>query len=113
MREGIASLLALDGAIEIVASCEHPVSARRAVEELAPDLALLDIRLPPTHTDEGIRLALELRALPRAPGVLVLSQHLTPDYAIALLEHGSQGIGYLLKDRIHAAGTLAAAARDV
>ena len=113
IREGIATLLALDGGIEIVASCDHPASARRAVEELRPDVAILDIRLPPTHTDEGIRLALELRALPRAPGVLVISQHLTPDYAIDLLEHGSAGIGYLLKDRIDDPGSLAAAARDV
>jgi DNA-binding NarL/FixJ family response regulator len=113
IREGIAGLFALDGSVEIVASCDHPVSARRAVEELGPDVALLDIRLPPTHTDEGIRLALELRALPAPPGVLVISQHLTPDYAIALLEHGSDGIGYLLKDRIDDAGALASAARDV
>lgn len=113
IREGLAALLALDGVIEIVASCDHPVLARRAVEEHAPDVALLDVRLPPTHSDEGIRLALELRSLPHPPGVLVLSQEVTPQWAITLLERGSAGVGYMLKDRVHDAGLLAGAVREV
>ncbi len=113
IREGLANLFSLRDDIEIVAACDHPVAAKRAVVECTPDAVLTDIRMPPTFTDEGIRLALGLRALPAPPGVLVLSQHLTAEYAIGLLEHGSTGLGYLLKDRVSDPDALVAAVRAV
>ena len=65
-----------------------------------PDLVVTDIQMPPTHTDEGIVAAVEVRAQPGEVGVLVLSQYVEPDYVMTLFEHGSDGLGYLLKERV-------------
>ena len=81
--------------------------------ENLPDVVVTDIRMPPTHTDEGIRAALEIRALHPHIGVLVLSEHLQTSYAVTLLSDGSRGMGYLLKDRIANADDLPDAVRRV
>lgn len=78
-----------------------------------PDAVVVDIRLPPTHTDEGIRAALEIRRMYPAVGVLVLSQHAVTDYAVRLLDGGGSGLGYLLKDRVAGVSALAEAVRRV
>lgn len=105
VREGVVRLLEFDASIEVVATCAAPPEALRAVDEGA-DVVLTDIRMPPTHTDEGITLAQELRERHPDVGVLVLSQHVSPNYAIGLLDDGSVGRGYLLKDRLHDLDTL-------
>src|SRR6187401_938343 len=100
VREGVRQLLAVDPEVEIVAAVGDELSLRRACEEQRPDVVLTDIRMPPTHTDEGIRLAAELRATHPAVGVVVLSQYAEPLYATKLLESGSDGRAYLLKERV-------------
>ena len=98
-REGISRLLeSLDG-FELAAACGDLASLEDAVERERPDAVLTDIRMPPTGTDEGIRLARALRASHPEVGVVVLSQHVEPLYALALFEDGSQGRAYLLKER--------------
>jgi DNA-binding NarL/FixJ family response regulator len=89
------------------------LSLRKACEEEQPDVVLTDIRMPPTHTDEGIRLAAELRETHPRMGVVILSQFSDPIYALALLEHGSDGRAYLLKERVHNRAELMAAIRAV
>jgi DNA-binding NarL/FixJ family response regulator len=100
VREGIARLLETQDGIELAGTCEDLDSLLAAVEKTSPDVVLTDIRMPPTGTDEGVRAANELRE--RAPnvGVVVLSQYVEPAYALALLEHGSEGRAYLLKERV-------------
>ena len=112
-REGISRVLEAEDDIEIVATCEDFESLRAAVGETEPDVVLTDIRMPPTHTDEGIRLAAELRATHPAVGVVVLSQYAEPLYATKLLESGSDGRAYLLKERITDRGELSRALREV
>lgn len=99
LRDGLTRLLR-DHGHEVVAAVETPEDIVRRGTALQPDLALCDVRLPPTQTDEGVRAALELRA--RIPGqaVLVLSQYVERTYARELLADGGGGIGYLLKDRV-------------
>ena len=97
VREGLQQLLAVDPEVEIVATVGDQPSLRRACEEEQPDVVLTDIRMPPTHTDEGIELAGELRESHPRIGVVILCQFSEPDYALALLEHGSDGRAYLLK----------------
>ena len=99
LREGLTRLLA-DGGFEVVASVgdADALLARLRVDE--PDAVVLDIRLPPTHTDEGLRAALRIRAEHPAVGVLVLSQYLEVGLAMKLLADSAEGVGYLLKDRI-------------
>ncbi len=109
VREGVVRLLEFDDSIEVVATCSAPSEALQAVRAERPDVVLTDIRMPPTHTDEGIALARELRTLHPELGVVVLSQHVSPEYAIGLLDGGSAGRGYLLKDRLHDLETLAQA----
>src|SRR5690242_11256412 len=87
-REGISRALEGDDDIDIVATCADYETLRAAVGETDPDVVLTDIRMPPTHTDEGIRLAEELRATHPRVGVVVLSQYAEPLYATKLLEHG-------------------------
>jgi DNA-binding NarL/FixJ family response regulator len=99
-REGISRALEADEDIEIVATCGDLESLRAAVGETGPDVVLTDIRMPPTHTDEGIRLAAELRETHPAVGVVVLSQYAEPLYATKLLEDGSDRRAYLLKERV-------------
>ena len=110
-REGISRVLEAEDDIEIVATCEDFESLRAAVGETEPDVVLTDIRMPPTHTDEGIRLAAELRATHPAVGVVVLSQYAEPLYATKLLESGSDGRAYLLKERVTDRGELSRALR--
>jgi len=112
-REGISRVLEAEDDIEIVATCEDFESLRAAVGETEPDVVLTVIRMPPTHTDEGIRLAAELRATHPAVGVVVLSQYAEPLYATKLLESGSGGRAYLLKERVTDRGELSRALREV
>jgi len=113
VREGVRQLLAVDPEIEIVAAVGDELSLRQACEEQHPDVVLTDIRMPPTHTDEGIRLAAELRDTHPNIGVVILSQFSDPTYALALLDHGSDRRAYLLKERVHNRAELMAAIRAV
>lgn len=100
VREGICRLLESHPDIDIVATCDDLESLLRAVEAENPDVVLTDIRMPPSGTDEGIRAANRFRETTPDLGVVVLSQHDEADYALALLEHGSEGRAYLLKERV-------------
>jgi DNA-binding NarL/FixJ family response regulator len=113
VREGVHQLLAVDPEIEIVAAVGDEISLRQACEDHHPDVVITDIRMPPTHTDEGIRLAAELRASDPSIGVVILSQFSDPTYALALLDHGSDRRAYLLKERVHNRAELMAAIRAV
>ncbi|MBL7259958.1 response regulator transcription factor [Paractinoplanes lichenicola] len=99
LREGVASLLTGAG-FEVVARCGDASALLRAVAALRPDVAVVDIRMPPTHTDEGLRAAVQIRADHPRTGVLVLSQHVEPALAMRLFAGSAAGAGYLLKDRI-------------
>lgn len=101
VREGLREILAAHERIEVVATCEDLDGLLAAVESERPDVVITDIRMPPTSTDEGIQAAAELREHHPAVGVVVLSQHDDPAYVLALLESGSAGRAYLLKERIH------------
>ena len=101
VREGLREILAAHERIEIVATCEDLDGLLAAVESERPDVVITDIRMPPTSTDEGIRAAAALRETDPAVGVVVLSAHDDPGYVLALLESGSAGRAYLLKERIH------------
>jgi len=100
VREGLRAVLADEHAVEVVAACAGLDELLAAVDRLAPDVVLTDIRMPPSHTDEGIRAARALRRSHPTVGVVVLSQFVEASYALALLEDGSRGRGYLLKDRV-------------
>jgi len=97
LREGLARLLDEAG-FDVVARCEDADDLLRKVRSFPPDVVIVDIRLPPTHSDEGLRAALEIRA--RHPGVevLVLSQYVELGLALKLLADSAEGVGYLLKD---------------
>jgi DNA-binding NarL/FixJ family response regulator len=112
LREGLTRLLA-DGGVEVVAQVGDGPGLVAAVEAYRPDLALVDVRMPPSHTDEGLRAALEVRE--RVPGtaILVLSQYVEERYATDLLAGGAQGVGYLLKDRVAEVAEFLAAVRRV
>ena len=99
-REGIASALEAIDEVELVAACADLEELRAAIERESPDVVLTDIRMPPTNSDEGVRLAVELRASHPDVGVVVLSQHAEPLYATALFEQGSARRAYLLKERV-------------
>jgi DNA-binding NarL/FixJ family response regulator len=107
-REAIVHVLADAPGVEVVATCEDGPSVREAVAQHHPRVVITDIRMPP-HDDEGIRLANELRRTHPEVGVVVLSQYAEARYALALLEHGSDRRGYLLKERVHDRGHLVAA----
>jgi DNA-binding NarL/FixJ family response regulator len=111
-REGIVSALEAAGDVELLASCEDVDSLREAVDEHRPDVVLTDIRMPPTNTDEGIRLAEELRTRHPEIGVVVISQHSDPLYAITLFEGGSAGRGYLLKESVREPAELSRALHE-
>ena len=113
VREGIQQLLATEPDIEVVASCGDLDSLLEAVEGARPDVVVTDIRMPPTETDEGIRIATILRESHPETGVLVLSQYAAPTYALALLDGGSDRRAYLLKQRVHDRAELVAAIRSV
>jgi DNA-binding NarL/FixJ family response regulator len=99
LREGIARLLD-DAGFEVVAQCENADDLLLKVRSYSPDVAIVDIRLPPTHNDEGLRAALEIRSKHPSVGVLVLSQYVELGLALKLLADSAEGVGYLLKDRI-------------
>ena len=99
LREGIVALLREQG-IDVVAQAEDGAGLLRIVAGHKPDLAIVDVRLPPSFTDEGLRAALEARVRQPGLGVLVLSQYVEPVYTAELLESGEGGIGYLLKERV-------------
>jgi DNA-binding NarL/FixJ family response regulator len=99
LREGIVALLGENG-IEVVAQADDGPGLLRIVAGHKPDLAICDVRLPPTFTDEGIRAALEARRRQPELAVLVLSQYVEPVYTGELLASGQSGVGYLLKERV-------------
>ncbi|MGW1926404.1 response regulator transcription factor [Streptomyces massasporeus] len=99
LREGLVRLLAEEGH-EVLAALGDAVTLLKEVEERRPDVVVVDIRMPPTHTDEGLRAAVEIRERRPEVGVLVLSQHIERRYAAELLASGAERIGYLLKDRV-------------
>ena len=99
LREGVARLLEEAG-FEVVAQSGTAEDLLRHVAMHKPDVAVIDIRMPPTHTDEGLRAAREIRERYPGVGVMLLSQYVEPGYAMALLETSAEGVGYLLKDRV-------------
>jgi DNA-binding NarL/FixJ family response regulator/class 3 adenylate cyclase len=112
LREGIARLLE-DAGFEIVAQSGTADDLLRHVGMHKPDVALVDIRMPPTQTDEGLRAAQEIRERWPDTGVLVLSQYVEPAYAMELLGENAEGVGYLLKDRVSDVDEFASAVRRV
>ncbi len=112
LREGVARLLEEAG-FEIVAQSGNADDALRHVAMHRPDVALLDIRMPPTHTDEGLRAAKQIRERFPEVGVLVLSQYVEPAYALELLSESAEGVDYLLKDRVSDIEEFAASVRRV
>jgi DNA-binding NarL/FixJ family response regulator len=112
-REGIVSVLAAIEGVELVAACADLDELRAAIEQESPDVVLTDIRMPPTNTDEGVRLAAELRSTHPDVGVLVLSQHAEPLYAATLFDQGSARRAYLLKERVKDRDELRRALQEV
>ena len=100
VREGVAALLGESDEIELVDTVGDPHSLVKSVGEHRPDAVLTDIRMPPTHTNEGIEAAKRIRAEFPSTGVVVLSQYVEDDYALELLADGVAGLGYLLKERV-------------
>jgi DNA-binding NarL/FixJ family response regulator len=99
LREGLARLLGESG-FDVVGLASDPEELLDLVERERPDVAVIDIRMPPTHTDEGLRAAHAIRERWPAVGILVLSQHVRAAYALELLSGGTRGVGYLLKERV-------------
>ncbi len=101
IREGLQQVLALAPEVQVLRLCVDEPSLLAAVDADPPDVVVTDIRMPPTLTDEGMRIAERLRSTHPKVGVVVLSQHESATFAAALLAKGAAGRGYLLKDRIH------------
>jgi DNA-binding NarL/FixJ family response regulator len=99
LREGIVALLRENG-IDVVAQAEDGPGLERIVSGHKPDVAIVDVRLPPTFSDEGLRAAIEARKRHPGLGVLILSQYVEPVYTTELLASGEAGVGYLLKERV-------------
>jgi len=99
LREGVALLLAEAG-FDVVAQAEDAATLVEAVVAQRPEVAIVDLRMPPTHTDEGLQAALTIREQHPDVGVLVLSQHADVGLAMKLLDRGAEGVGYMLKDRV-------------
>jgi DNA-binding NarL/FixJ family response regulator len=112
LREGLARLLEEAG-FEVVGLAADADALLELIERLGPDVAIIDIRMPPTHTDEGLRAAKVIRERWPAIGLLVLSQHVNARYALELLAAGTDGIGYLLKERVSDLDELSAAVNRV
>ena len=112
LREGVARLLEEAG-LEVVAQAGDAEDLLRKVGAHKPDVAIVDVRMPPTHTDEGLRAASEIRERHPTVGVLVLSQYIEEGYALELLSSNAEGVGYLLKDRVSDFDEFAAAVRRV
>jgi DNA-binding NarL/FixJ family response regulator len=104
MREGVARVLG-DAGMEVVASVGDADALRRAVATEKPDVAIVDVRMPPTQTDEGLRAAHEIRARHPQIGIVILSQHVEVGIATRLLAETPEGLGYLLKDRVTSVDT--------
>jgi DNA-binding NarL/FixJ family response regulator len=105
LREGLARLLEEAG-VDVVGRAADGDELLALVGEQRPDVAIVDIRMPPTHTDEGLRAARAIRERWPGIGILVLSQFARPSYAFELLQTGTEGVGYMLKDRVSDLGTL-------
>jgi DNA-binding NarL/FixJ family response regulator len=112
VREGVARLLTENG-VDVVDQVGDADALLRSVCVLGPEIALVDIRMPPTHTDEGLRAAREIRSRYPHTAVLVLSQHLEPDYALQLVEEKPERVGYLMKERVGRVEQLLDAVRRV
>jgi DNA-binding NarL/FixJ family response regulator len=112
LREGLARLLDEAG-FEVVGQASTGEELLDQVEATQPDVAIVDIRMPPTHTDEGLRAAHEIRARHPNVAILVLSQFVRPSYALELLSDGTEGLGYVLKDRVSDLDELASSVRRV
>jgi serine/threonine-protein kinase len=112
LREGIARLLTEAG-IKIAAQAADPETLIAEVQLHRPDLAIIDVRMPPTFTDEGIRAAIVIRGLLPSVGLLVLSQRPAPRQLLELISSGARGIGYLLKDRVTDLASFVNVVRDV
>ena len=112
LREGVARLLEEDG-FEVIGQCESADELMLKLDSYEVDVAIVDIRLPPTHEDEGLRAALEIRERHPGVGVLVLSQYVELGLAMKLLADSAERTGYLLKDRISDVGEFLAAVRRV
>jgi DNA-binding NarL/FixJ family response regulator len=112
LREGVARLLD-DAGVEVIAQCGTADELLRKVRTGTPDVAIIDLRLPPTHNDEGMRAALEIRTRHPSVGVLVLSQYVELGLALKLLADSADGAGYLLKDRITDVDDFVASVRRV
>ena len=110
LRDGIAALLTEEGHT-VLAAVSDAESLLAAADEHRPDLAIIDVRMPPTQTDEGVRAAVELRRRQPEIGILILSQYVEERYATDLLSGGGRGVGYLLKDRVADVAEFLAAAR--
>ncbi len=112
LREGLARLL-VEAGFDVVGQAADAEELLEQIEATSPDVAIVDIRMPPTHTDEGLRAAAEIRAGHPNVGILVLSQYVRPSYALELLANGTEGVGYLLKDRVADLDELAGSVRRV
>jgi DNA-binding NarL/FixJ family response regulator len=112
LREGLSRLLGYAG-FDVVGQCETADELLLKIRSYPPDVVIVDIRLPPTHNDEGLRAALEIRASHPSVGVLVLSQYVELGLAMKLLADSAEGVGYLLKDRISDVREFVAAVRRV
>lgn len=113
LRQGLERLLERVDDLELVASAGDLPGLERAIAEQQPDVVITDIRMPPTGTDEGIQIAARLRTEAPSMGVVVLSQYAEPAYALALLDEGSAGRAYLLKERVSDVDELVRAVQEV
>lgn len=112
LREGIASLLEKAG-FEVVGQSDTAENLLLKVRSYKPDIAIVDIKMPPTHTDEGLQAAKEIRENHPGTAVLVLSQYVEEGYALELLQDGAEGVGYLLKERVYDLDDFVAAVKRV
>ncbi len=113
VREGVLRVIDHERDLEVVGQCGDYDALLALVDDHGPDVVVTDIRMPPTGTDEGIRAAVALRSTHPKTGVVVLSQFCEPEYALTLLERGSRGRAYLLKERVSERGQLVHAIREV
>jgi DNA-binding NarL/FixJ family response regulator len=113
VREGVTRMIGATPDIQVLAACADLDCALATIDELIPDVVLTDIRMPPSHSDEGLRIAQHCRTAHPAMGVLLLSQYTEPGYVKQLLTQGTQGRGYLLKERVGNLGDLTAAIHAV
>ena len=113
VREALTHVLDAAVGVEVIAACDDLESLQQVIETDQPDVVVTDIRMPPSDTDEGLRIAADLRQSHPGMGVVVLSQYSDPQYGLALLDSGSDGRAYLLKERIRHRGQLVSAIETV